>query len=30
MIWGLDTETDNDGKTAWIVQWVVTGKAGTF
>lgn len=30
MIWGLDTETDNDGKTAWIVQWVVTGKAGTY
>ena len=30
MIWGLDTETDHDGQSAWIVQWVVTGKAGTF
>lgn len=30
MIWGLDTETDHDGKSAWIVQWVITGKAGTF
>ena len=30
MIWGLDTETDNDGKTAWIVQWVITGRAGTY
>lgn len=30
MIWGLDTETDHDGEKAWIVQWVVTGKAGTY
>lgn len=30
MIWGLDTETDNDGRTAWIVQWVITGRAGTY
>ena len=30
MIWGLDTETDHDGKTAWIVQWVITGQAGTY
>ena len=30
MIWGLDTETDNDGERAWIVQWVITGKAGTY
>ena len=34
MIWGLDTETDNDGKDhAWIVQWALVdpeghGKAG--
>ena len=30
MIWGLDTETDHDGQKAWIVQWVVTGRYGTF
>ena len=30
MIWGLDTETDHDGKTAWIVQWVITGTGGTY
>lgn len=30
MIWGLDTETDHDEERAWIVQWVITGKAGTF
>ncbi len=30
MIWGFDTETDNDGNSAWIVQWVITGKAGTY
>ena len=30
MIWGLDTETDHDGETAWIVQWVITGQAGTY
>lgn len=23
MIYGLDTETDNDGTTAWIVQWCI-------
>lgn len=33
MIWGLDTETDNDGERAWIVQWAISnadghGKAG--
>ena len=33
MIWGLDTETDNDGQKAWIVQWAIVdaqghGKAG--
>ena len=33
MIWGLDTETDNDGQAAWIVQWAIVdaqghGKAG--
>lgn len=33
MIWGLDTETDNDGHKAWIVQWAISnaeghGKAG--
>ena len=30
MIWGLDTETDHDGKRAWIVQWVITGTPGTY
>ena len=30
MIWGLDTETDHDDKTAWIVQWVIAGKSGIF
>ena len=30
MIWGLDTETDNDGQTAWIVQWVISGRNGTY
>lgn len=25
MIWGFDTETDNDGHSAWIVQWVLYG-----
>lgn len=28
MIWGLDTETDNDGATAWIVQWAIVGDGG--
>ena len=33
-IYGLDTETDNDGTTAWMVQWAMVdpqghGKAGT-
>ena len=33
-IYGLDTETDNDGSTAWIVQWAMVdahghGRAGT-
>ena len=33
-IYGLDTETDNDGNTAWMVQWAMVdkdghGKAGT-
>ena len=33
-IYGLDTETDNDGSTAWMVQWALVdkdghGKAGT-
>lgn len=33
MIYGLDTETDNDGERAWIVQWAIAdpeghGKAG--
>lgn len=33
MIWGLDTETDNNGSEAWIVQWAIAdptghGKAG--
>ena len=33
-IYGLDTETDNDGTTAWMVQWALVdkdghGKAGT-
>ena len=33
-IYGLDTETDNDGSTAWMVQWAMVdkdghGKAGT-
>ena len=28
MIWGLDTETDNDGSTAWIVQWAIVGDGG--
>ena len=33
-IYGLDTETDNDGNTAWMVQWALVdkdghGKAGT-
>lgn len=26
MIWGLDTETDHDGQTAWIAQWVIFGE----
>ena len=30
MIWGLDTETDHDGEKAWIVQWVITGRYGTY
>lgn len=30
MIWGLDTETDHDGKSAWIVQWVIAGKTGIY
>ena len=30
MIWGLDTETDHDGQRAWIVQWVITGRYGTW
>ena len=25
-IYGFDTETDNDGKTAWIAQWVLYGE----
>ena len=29
MIWGLDTETDNDGKDrAWIVQWAIADPTG--
>ena len=27
-IYGLDTETDNDGNTAWIVQWALVDKDG--
>ena len=30
MIWGLDTETDNDGESAWIVQWAIVGDGGTY
>lgn len=30
MIWGLDTETDNDGRSAWIVQWVITSQVMTY
>ncbi len=25
-IWGFDTETDHDGKKAWIAQWVLFGE----
>ena len=28
MIYGLDTETDNDGNTAWIVQWAIVNAKG--
>lgn len=28
MIYGLDTETDNDGSTAWIVQWALVDPKG--
>ena len=27
-IYGLDTETDNDGSTAWMVQWALVDPAG--
>ena len=27
-IYGLDTETDNDGSTAWIVQWAIVDPKG--
>ena len=27
-IYGLDTETDNDGSTAWIVQWAIVDPEG--
>lgn len=27
-IYGLDTETDNDGSTAWIVQWAIVDPRG--
>lgn len=27
-IYGLDTETDNDGNTAWIVQWAIVDAKG--
>lgn len=30
MIWGFDTETDHDDEKAWIVQWVITSKVGTY
>ncbi len=28
MIYGIDTETDNDGNTAWIVQWAIVDAKG--
>ena len=27
-IYGLDTETDNDGHTAWMVQWAIVDADG--